>query len=155
MRNKGAGRVLLITGASTGIGLALAKRLRGQDDLHLVLAARAGSMQRFADEGIQEVERLWLRVLDVTDAARRRDLVGEIDRELGGVDWLVNNAGIAFRSVVEHVTEGERLLQMGVNFRGAMELARLVLPGMRAKRAGRILNVSSVGGMMAMPTMAV
>lgn len=148
-------KVALITGAGTGIGLALAKRLREREDVHVVLTARAGSMDRFAAEGIQEGERLWLRALDVTDADQRREVIGEIERELGGVDWLVNNAGITFRSVVEHVTEEERLLQMGVNFRGPMELARLVLPGMRARRSGRILNVSSVGGMMAMPTMAV
>jgi len=55
---------------------------------------------------------------------------------------------------VEHVEERERLAQMDVNFRSPMELIRLVLPGMRAKRAGRIITVSSVGGMMAMPTMA-
>ncbi len=59
------------------------------------------------------------------------------------------------RSVVEHVAETDRLAQMDVNFRSPMELIRLVLPGMRRKRQGRIINISSVGGMMAMPTMAV
>ena len=68
---------------------------------------------------------------------------------------LINNAGVAYRSVVEYVTEEERIEQMSVNFRGPMELARLVLPYMRQQRSGRIINVSSVGGMMAMPTMAV
>ncbi len=74
---------------------------------------------------------------------------------LGGVDVLINNAGVAYRSVVEHVSERERLQQMGINFRAPMELTRLVLPYMRSRRAGRIINVSSMGGMMAMPTMAV
>jgi short-subunit dehydrogenase len=67
---------------------------------------------------------------------------------------LVNNAGLSYRAVVEHVDERERLEQMDVNFRSPMELIRLVLPGMRAKRAGRVITISSVGGMMAMPTMA-
>lgn len=155
MKPKSPCKTVLITGASTGIGLALAKRLRVRADLHLILTARERSMERFGEAGIEEGERVWLRVLDVTDGWQRRRLMEEIEGELGGVDWLVNNAGITFRSVVEHVTEEERMLQMGVNFRGPMELARLVLPGMRAKRSGRILNVSSVGGMMAMPTMAV
>ncbi len=54
---------------------------------------------------------------------------------------------------MEHVTEEERLHQFAVNFRGPMELTRLVLPDMRRKREGKIINISSVGGMMAMPTM--
>lgn len=148
-------QVVLITGASTGIGLALAKRLSSRGDLHLVLTARFSSLSRFAEAGLRESSRVWLRELDVTDGTQRERLISEVDEKLGGVDMLVNNAGITFRSVMEHVTEEERLLQMGVNFRGPMELTRLVLPSMRGKRAGRILNVSSVGGMMAMPTMAV
>src|SRR5690606_2444621 len=66
-----------------------------------------------------------------------------------------NNAGLAYRAVVEHVNETERRAQLDVNFRAPMELIRLVLPHMRARRAGRILNISSVGGMMAMPTMGI
>jgi hypothetical protein len=57
--------------------------------------------------------------------------------------------------VVEHVNQEERLAQMDVNFLAPMHLMRLVLPGMRARRRGRIINVSSVGGMMAMPTMSI
>src|SRR4029077_15566896 len=55
---------------------------------------------------------------------------------------------------LEHVSDDERVAQMDVNYLAPMDLIRLVLPRMRAKRAGRIINVSSVGGMMAMPTMA-
>ncbi len=112
-------------------------------------------MSRFAEAGIQPSNRVLLRPLDVTDAEQRRALVAEIEAHCGGVDVLVNNAGIAYRSVVEHVTEEERVEQMGINFRSPMELTRLVLPSMRQKRRGRIVNVSSVGGMMAMPTMSV
>jgi short-subunit dehydrogenase len=59
------------------------------------------------------------------------------------------------RAVLEHVGDDDHLRQMRVNYRGPMELIRLVLPGMRERRRGRIINVSSVGGMMAMPTMSV
>lgn len=147
--------VVLITGASTGIGLALARRLVATTDHRLVLTARAGSLHRFAASGVVASERVWLRAMDVTSDAERRHVVGEIDATLGGVDMLVNNAGVAYRAVVEHVREEDRLRQMDVNFRSPMELARLVLPAMRGRRAGRIVNVSSVAGMMAMPTMAV
>lgn len=147
--------VVLVTGASAGIGLAIARRLRKQEDLFLVLTARESSLARFAEEGMEESDRLWFRPLEITSEEDRVRLIEEIDRELGGVDVLVNNAGITYRSVVEHVTEKERTHQMGVNFRGPMELTRLALPAMRARRSGRVINISSVAGMMAMPTMGV
>ena len=148
-------KTVLVTGASTGLGLALSELLISSTDFHLVLTAREESIDRFTQEGITESERVWIRPLDVTVASQREDRVKEINDLLEGVDILINNAGIACRAVVEHVTEPERLAQMDINFRSPMELARLVLPSMRAKRAGKIINVSSVGGMMAMPTMAV
>ncbi|MBX3745771.1 MAG: SDR family NAD(P)-dependent oxidoreductase [Verrucomicrobiae bacterium] len=146
--------MVLITGAGAGLGLALTRRLMAGGRHHLVATAREESLGRFEEAGVREGARLWIRAMDVTDGGQRRRVVEEVDRELGGVDVLVNNAGIAFRSVLEHVNEGEWLEQMRVNFRGPAELARLVLPAMRARRAGRIVSVSSVGGMMAMPTMA-
>jgi short-subunit dehydrogenase len=145
---------VLITGASTGIGLALARRLIGTTDHHVVLTARSASLSRFVGAGLAPSDRVWIRALDVTSDDERRRVVREVDAVLGGVDALVNNAGVALRAVVEHVRETDRLRQMDVNFRAPMELARLVLPAMRARRAGRIVNVSSVAGMMAMPTMA-
>ena len=147
-------RTILVTGASTGVGLALSRLLLQTDD-RLVLTARESSLPRFAAAGIQANERILLRALDVTAAAARLDLIAEIEAHYDGVDVLVNNAGIAYRSVVEHVTEEERVEQMGINFRSPMELTRLVLPSMRRKRCGSIINISSVGGMMAMPTMSV
>lgn len=146
--------VVLVTGASTGLGLALARELI-KTDYRLILTARSESIGRFAKAGIVDSERIWLRPLNVTYEAERRQVVAEAEKLWGGVDILINNAGAAYRAVVEHVVESERRAQLDVNFRGPMGLIRLVLPGMRKKRNGRILNVSSVGGMMAMPTMAV
>lgn len=146
--------MVLITGASSGLGAALARELAPRP-YRLVLTARESSLARFAAEGLRENETTWLRALDVVDARQRSAVVDEIRERWGAVDVLVNNAGVAYRSVLEHVHDDERLAQMDVNFLGPMELVRLVLPGMRAQRSGRIVNVSSVGGMMAMPTMAV
>ena len=89
-----------------------------------------------------------------TSAPERHALIEELDDRFGGVDVLVNNAGVMYRAVLEHVSDEDRVAQIDVNYLAPMDLIRLVLPRMRAKRAGRIINVSSVGGMMAMPTMA-
>ena len=144
---------ILVTGASTGIGLALARRLLSTDN-RLILTARESSLPRFDAAGIEPSERVRLRALDVTSREQRHAVVDEAIADWGAIDVLVNNAGLAYRSVVEHVTEEDRLAQMAVNFQAPIGLARLVLPAMRAQRFGRILNVSSVGGMMAMPTMS-
>ena len=146
-------KTVLITGASTGIGLAIARAFC-ETEYRVVLTARPSSLARFDAHAVTESDRVRIRPLDVTDAEQREALVAEAERDWGGIDVLINNAGVSYRAVVEHVVEAERLAQMDVNFRSPMEMIRLVLPGMREKRAGRIITISSVGGMMAMPTMA-
>ncbi len=148
-------KTVLVTRASTGIGLALAKRLAADGRFRAILTARAQSLGRFAMEGLVDTTDLRVRPLDVTVHAERVAIIREASDSWGGVDILVNNAGVSYRSVVEHAREKDRLAQMNINFRAPMDLVRLVLPSMRRKRSGRIINVSSVGGMMAMPTMSV
>jgi NAD(P)-dependent dehydrogenase (short-subunit alcohol dehydrogenase family) len=146
-------QTVLITGASTGIGLATARALAlAQTRCQVFLKARQESLARFNVHAIGESKNVRIRPLDVTHAEEREAIIAEADRDWGGIDILINNAGVSYRAVVEHVEEHERLAQMDVNFRSPMELIRLVLPRMRAKRAGRIITVSSVGGMMVMPT---
>ena len=147
--------VVLITGASTGLGLALSRLLLEKTEYRLVLTARETSLPRFKDEGIEESERVMILPLDVRGMRARKVVVAKVAEHWGGVDVLINNAGIAYRSVVEHAHEEDRLEQLDINFRSPMELVRLVLPYMRHQRYGRIITVSSVGGMMAMPTMAI
>jgi short-subunit dehydrogenase len=148
-----APETVLVTGASTGLGLALGRKLLATD-YRVILTARGSSLDRLPAAGIRESERVLLRTLDVTVPEERERVIDEINQRWGGVDVLINNAGVAYRSVVEHFTEDARLDQMLVNFRGPMDLIRRVLPTMRARRRGCLINVSSVGGMMAMPTMA-
>lgn len=147
--------VVLITGASAGLGLVLARQLLARDRYRLVLTARAQSLGRFAEAGIAPSDDVMLAGLDVIDEHARASVVADVRARFGGVDVLVNNAGVSYRAVVEHVSEAEFIAQMTVNYEAPMDLARLCLPHMRQQRSGRIINVSSVGGMMAMPTMAV
>ena len=146
---------VLLTGASKGLGLTLAKQLIRLDRHHLILTARSASLDRFKKEGIEESQNIWLRSLDVTSPPERAAIVQEACEKRGGIDILINNAGLSYRSVLEHVQETDGLQQMNINYRSPMQLIRLVLPRMREKRRGRIVNISSVGGMMAMPTMGV
>jgi short-subunit dehydrogenase len=145
----------LVTGASTGLGLAIARELLARTEHHLFLTARSSSLERFAEAGLVDGERVSLRPLEVTDSADLEAVAAEVEARFGALELLVNNAGVAYRSVVEHVDDGERRAQLEVNFIAPMELTRRFLPGMRARRHGRIISISSVGGMMAMPTMAV
>ncbi|MEL0629872.1 SDR family NAD(P)-dependent oxidoreductase [Psychromonas aquatilis] len=147
--------LVLITGASAGLGLEIARKVIASEQYRVVLTARPNSMARFNDNGIVESDNIMLRPLDITSPDMRLDLITEINEQHGGVDILINNAGFAFRSVVEDVSEENRLLQMNTNFRSPMEMIRLCLPKMRSKRKGKIINISSMGGQMAMPTMAV
>jgi short-subunit dehydrogenase len=156
-RRRGAPRfrpVVLVTGCSSGVGLELAHMLEEHSEYRVVVTARARSLSRIHEAGIKESERLWIRALDVTDRKQRVELVSEIGKHWDGVNVLINNAGISYRSVVEHMSEEEDVHQLSTNYIGPMDLIRLVLPYMRDLGRGKIINVSSVSGMLAMPTMS-
>lgn len=146
--------VVLVTGCSSGIGLALARLLWKLPQYRVVITLRSHSLGKLSDAGLTNNERFWIQQLDVTSAEDRRRLINEITQRWGKVDILVNNAGISYRAVVEHMDSATELLQLETNYLGPMGLIRLVLPGMRLTGRGKIINVSSVSGMLAMPTMA-
>lgn len=145
--------VILVTGCSSGIGLAIGELLASQKNYRLVITAREISLDILYTK-FKESDDLWIRPLDITDPASRLILVGEIKDKWGGVDILVNNAGVSYRAVIEHMTVEDELHQFHTNYFGPTALIRAVLPHMREIGRGKIINVSSVSGMLAMPTMA-
>lgn len=145
--------VILITGCGSGLGLALSKLLANHTDYRLALSARAHSIEDLRQE-IPENDRIRYFAMDLTDELDRIKTCAEIKRLWGGVDVLINNAGISYRAVVEHMSETDEHLQMDTNYFGPMGLIRLTIEHMREKGRGKIINVSSVSGMLAMPTMA-
>lgn len=145
-------RVVIITGASRGIGAALARELR-QAGARLVLAARNEAALRrvaAADDGVVAG--------DITDTSTRARILAEALRRFGRVDLLVNNAGVGhYRNSIEAESEEIRAL-WELNFFAPLELARLVVPQMLrqprlpgADEAGMVVNVSSVAGKVTLP----
>lgn len=145
--------VVLITGSSQGLGLALARMLAATNRFRLVLTARGTSLAKLKSE-FTEGDNLIIRELDLQKPGNFKSLFNEISYRFGGVDILINNAAVIYRAVLEHVSFEDELSQMQTNYLGPRELIRLALPYMRHKKQGKIINISSVSGMMAMPTMS-
>jgi short-subunit dehydrogenase len=145
--------VIVVTGAGSGIGQAIADLLYRFRSYRLVLTARPRSVDQ-VKRRYTEDDRCWVRAMDVTQAEDRAALIAEITEKWGGVNILINCAGISYRAVVEHMSAEDESLQMQTNYFGPIELIKLVLPHMRESGRGKIINVSSVSGILAMPTMA-
>jgi len=145
-------RVIIVTGCSSGLGLALVKKLFLRSDLNIVATARLGSLAIITDI-FTESKRFIMRELDITNDDNIYALIHEVTLLWGRVDAVINNAAICFRAVVEHMDFDSELMQLKTNYLGPMALIRSVLPIMREQRSGLIINVSSVSGMLAMPTM--
>lgn len=145
-------RTWFITGASRGLGANWAEAVLARGD-------RLAATARDADALRHLVERHGERVLplgfDVTDTVAVKEAVRAAETHFGGIDILVNNAGHMLTGAVEEVTEEHAKAQMDVNFFGALWTTRAVLPGMRQRRSGRIMQVSSFGGLLAFPTMGI
>ncbi|MCC6381022.1 MAG: SDR family NAD(P)-dependent oxidoreductase [Dehalococcoidia bacterium] len=146
-----APQVVLVTGASRGFGEAAAREcaLRG----HTVVATmrnpgRDGARVR---QGLDE--RVHVLPLDVTDEQSVALAVSQAVARFGRVDVLVNNAGYGLYGPVEELTEGEVRRQLDTNVLGQVRLLRAVLPHMRERRTGKIVNVSSVSGVVPSPLM--
>ncbi|AGH95355.1 SDR family NAD(P)-dependent oxidoreductase [Pseudobdellovibrio exovorus] len=144
--------VVLVTGCGSGIGLALAEELYKRTEYRVVITARASSLKMLHTKFI-ESDRFLIRLLDVIEEGNRTSLIKEIVTLWGGVNILINNAGVSYRAVVEHMSASEEQHQFATNYFGPVGLIKSVLPHMRQMGWGKIINVSSVSGMLAMPTM--
>jgi NAD(P)-dependent dehydrogenase (short-subunit alcohol dehydrogenase family) len=134
-------KAVLITGCSSGIGAATALRLR-QDGWTVYATARR-------PETLSDLERAGCRTLalDVTDEASMQAAVDQV----GAVGVLVNNAGYSQSGAVESVSVDDVRRQFETNVFGLLRLTQLVLPGMRAQRWGKIVNIGSMGGRLTFP----
>ena len=139
-KNKNLSRVALVTGASSGIGKAIAFQLI-EDGLTVYVAARRV-------EKMQDLEQRGAVVLkmDITVEEDINRAIEQIANDHNSIDVLVNNAGYAVYGAMEDTTIEDARRQFEVNLFGAANLTKAVLPAMRAKKSGKIINISSIGG---------
>lgn len=143
--NNAEGKSVLITGASAGIGKIAARRLAEEGFNVYAAARRMEEMESLKSSGVHPVR------MDLTDSASIHLGLEEILSVSGGIDILINNAGYGSYGAVEDVPVDEGRRQFEVNLFGLAEVTRAVLPGMREKRSGRIINISSIAGRIHTP----
>ena len=137
--------VALITGCSSGIGRATAQHLAGRGHTVYATARREESIADLAALGCRTL------ALDVTDEASMAAAVDRVVAEEGAVGALVNNAGYSLSGAIETVDMDDVRRQFETNVFGLIRMCQLVLPSMRARGAGRIVNMSSMGGNFTFP----
>jgi NAD(P)-dependent dehydrogenase (short-subunit alcohol dehydrogenase family) len=145
-------KLIFITGVSSGFGRAIAEAAVAAG--HRVV----GTLRSEAD--LAEFNRLspgraFGRILDVTDTAAIAPAVAAIESEIGPVDVLINNAGYGHEGVLEESALDDIRRQFEVNVFGAVAMMQAVLPSMRKRRSGHIINITSMGGLTTFPGVSV
>ena len=144
------GRVALVTGSSRGIGRAIAKRLVAEGASVVLSASRSGAHGKLAgtlEDAVEELReaggQVAAEVADLADEAARGDLIARAESHFGPLDILVNNAAMGAWGMPSQVGLAERRKMMEVNLQAPVDLAQQVLPGMRERGSGWILNLGS------------
>jgi len=141
-------KVWLITGCSTGFGRELARHLL---IIGYRVAVTARDTAKVADLVAIRPENAIAISLDVTDKQQIVDAVSLAEKHFGRIDVLVNNAGFGYFGAIEESDEQKVRAMFETNFWGLAEMTRAVLPKMRERRAGTIVNISSIGGFVSFP----
>ena len=146
--NSDTSAVWFITGCSTGLGRDLAQRVLAKGYRCVVTARNPAQIRDLVDAYPKHGLAL---PLDVNNPEQREQAVATAERQFGSIDVLVNNAGHGYNSGIEEGEESMVRAMFDTNFFALAALIRRVLPGMRARRRGHILNISSIGGLVGNP----
>lgn len=138
----------LITGCSTGIGREIARAALEAGHQVVATARSAAAVQDFVED-FGDVARAV--ALDVTDQAQITAAVAAAEGAFGGIDVLVNNAGYGYLAAVEEGDDAEVRALFDTNYFGVVDMLKAVLPGMRARGSGHVVNISSMTGLVANP----
>ncbi|MEO8552817.1 MAG: SDR family oxidoreductase [Kofleriaceae bacterium] len=148
------GKTVVITGGSRGLGLVLARSLIDGGARVAICARDEAELGRARDELRGMGGDVFAAVCDVTDRDQVLRFIAEVEDDFGAIDVLVNNAGIIQVGPIEMMTEEDFDRALQVNLRGPLHAMLAVLPGMRRRKAGRIVNIASIGGKIAVPHLA-
>ncbi|MGY0222742.1 SDR family NAD(P)-dependent oxidoreductase [Limosilactobacillus fermentum] len=142
----------LVTGTSTGFGKELATLLAQKEDVNVVATARNLAQLDYLDQFDHgQIKKV---LLDVTNQAEIQTAVKEAVAAFGGIDVLVNNAGLGYFATFEESNRDQVRYMMDVNVWGLVDMTRAVLPIMRKQNHGVIVNFSSIGGLYSFPTLS-
>jgi NAD(P)-dependent dehydrogenase (short-subunit alcohol dehydrogenase family) len=141
----------LISGASRGFGREVALEALRRGDTVVATARNTDALTDIIDAG---GDRVIPMTLDVADAEQVRSVTAEAEERTGGIDVLFNNAGIGYFAAFEEGEEAEERRLMEINVFGLAAVTKALLPGMRNRRSGTIINVSSVGGLRSFPALS-
>ncbi|HGO4163464.1 TPA: oxidoreductase [Serratia marcescens] len=141
-------KTILITGVSSGFGQALAREALAVGHRVVGTVRNSEALQAF---GALDTQRAFGYLLDVTDVERIDEVVGEIESTVGPIDVLVNNAGYGHEGILEESPLAELRRQFDVNVFGAVAMIKAALPGMRQRRRGHIINITSMGSFITLP----
>ncbi|WP_139921149.1 SDR family oxidoreductase [Hymenobacter sp. DG01] len=149
-----SGRVVLITGGSRGLGLILARQAVAEGAKVAICARDADELERTRQELTQDGAEVLALVRDLTNAEEVQTLVAEVEHLLGSIDVLVNNAGIITAGPLDNIELRDYQDSMDTHFWAPLHAMQAVLPGMRRRGEGRIVNIASVGGKVPVPHLA-
>jgi len=144
MSDRKQGRVWFVSGATSGLGLSLARLALARGERVFATGRKSAPLQALQAAGAE------IAVMDVTKPAEIATAIAAVGTRFGGVDVLVNSAGYALLGAVEETSDAETRAQFDVNVFGLMNVVRGALPLMRTRGGGRIVNFSSLAGFMGM-----
>jgi NAD(P)-dependent dehydrogenase (short-subunit alcohol dehydrogenase family) len=145
------GKTVLITGGSRGLGLVMAREFAREGAQVAICARDREELERASEDLARQGARVFAVPCDVTDRSQVRELVEVVTGHFGRIDVLVNNAGVIQVGPLEVMTLEDYEQALNVHFWGPLQLMLAVLPQMRERREGRIVNISSIGGKIGVP----
>jgi NAD(P)-dependent dehydrogenase (short-subunit alcohol dehydrogenase family) len=148
------GKVVVITGGSRGLGLVLARVLIGRGARVAICARDADELARARQDLEQRGGEVFSAPCDVTDRDEVQRFLASVEDDFGPIDVLINNAGMIQVGPLALMAEDDFEQALDINLRGPLHAMLAALPAMRRRKAGRIVNIASIGGKIAMPHLA-